>query len=131
MAAYILATAALLLSFVAGVLLGINRPSGKRSAGAAAGITKAKLGSVTRSLMICTLRCALVWVFLSYGIAIYSTVQLGVVYTMAELSEPAIYALLGVNLTKVLENIFEHNDGKLFGVSNKKVWSESDHIGDL
>lgn len=123
----ILATLALLVSFATGLLLGV-RVAYPRSKEA---LTSARLGGVTQKLMISTLRCALVWVFLSYAIAIYSTIRLGVVYTMAELSEPAIYALLGVNLTKVLGNIFEHNDGKIFGVSDKKAWSDSDHTGDL
>ena len=36
---------------------------------------------------------------------------------MAELSEPAIHTILGVGILKVLENIFEHNNSKLFGQS--------------
>lgn len=116
MGVYVLAVLALLVAFAAGLLSGAYMlPPRERKA-----LSAARLGGVTRKLMVATLRCALVWVFLSYAIAIYSTVRLGVVYTMAELSEPAIYALLGVNLTKVLENVFEHNDGKIFGVSNKK-----------
>lgn len=126
MGSFVFAALALLAAFAAGLLAGVYilaPRTGKT-------LSAAKLGGVTRKLMISTLRCALVWVFLSYAIAIYSTVRLGVVYTMAELSEPAIYALLGVNLTKVLENVFEHNNGKVFGVSCKKEPSHSDG-GDL
>ena len=77
--------------------------------------TRFKPSSVTRLLFLLITCCALVWVFASYGIAIYSTVTLGQVYTMAELAEPAITSLLGAVALKVLENIFEHNDGALFG----------------
>lgn len=82
---------------------------GKRSA--------ASLRGVTRLLFVTTQICALVWVFISYAIAIYSTVRLQQVQTLAELSEPAIRTILGVSALKVLENIFEHNDGKIFGQS--------------
>ena len=75
------------------------------------------LRSVTRFFFVTTQFFALVWVCTSYGIAIYSTVWLGQVYTMSELSEPAIQTILGVGFLKVLENIFEHNEGKLFGRS--------------
>ncbi len=80
-------------------------------------LTKAKMVSITRMLFITTQVSALVWVFISYGIAVYSTVKLQQVYTMAELSEPAIHTILGVGILKVLENIFEHNNSKLFGQS--------------
>ena len=80
-------------------------------------MTASKLKSVTRIIFLTTQICAIVWVFISYGIAIYSTVCLGQVYTMAELSEPAINTILGVTALKVLGNIFEHNDGPVFGKS--------------
>ena len=73
------------------------------------------LRSVTRFLFVTTQVSALVWVFTSYGIAIYSTLRLEQVYTMSELSEPAIHTILGVGFLKVLENIFEHNEGPVFG----------------
>ena len=85
---------------------------------------------MTRLLFISTQICALVWVFISYALAIYATVRLGQVYTMAELSKPAIDALLGVTALKVLGNIFEHNDGVVFGKSEKPV-PEEDTGGDL
>lgn len=80
-------------------------------------MTDARLKSVTRFLFLTTQICALVWVFISYGLAIYATLKLGEVYTMAELSEPAIKTLLGVTALKVVGNVFEHNDGGLFGQS--------------
>lgn len=80
--------------------------------------TDAKIRSVTRLIFVTTQISAIVWVFISYAIAIYSTVRLAQVYTMAELSEPAIHTILGVGFLKVLENIFEHNDGAVFGKTN-------------
>lgn len=81
---------------------------------------RAHRASVTRLLFMLITFCALAWVFLSYAIAIYSTVILGQVYTMAELAEPAITTLLGAVAMKVLENIFEHNEGALWGHSRKE-----------
>lgn len=79
-----------------------------------------RMRSVTRLLFVTTQLSALAWVFTSYGIAIYATVKLGQVYTMAELSEPAIHTILGVGVLKVLENIFEHNDGPVFGQTKEE-----------
>lgn len=112
--------AAIVVAALVGVAVGVRllRRDGKA-------LSAARLRSVTRLLFISTQICALVWVFISYGLAIYSTVWLGQVYTMAELSKPAIDALLGVTALKVLGNIFEHNDGVVFGKSEKTV-SDSD-----
>lgn len=82
--------------------------------------TDALLRSVTKLIFVTTQISALIWVFTSYAIAIYSTVKLGQVYTMAELSEPAIHTILGVSFLKVLENIFEHNDSVVFGHTKKE-----------
>ena len=90
-------------------------------------MTKTKLIQITRFIFVTTQISALIWVFTSYGIAIYSTIKLGQVYTMAELSEPAIHTILGVGFLKVLENIFEHNEGAVFG---KSKGGEADGQGD-
>ncbi len=94
----------------------------------------ASLRGVTRLLFVTTQFCALVWVFISYAIAIYSTVCLRQVQTLAELSEPAIRTILGVSVLKVLENIFEHNDGKIFGQSKHEsppeTGGEEEHFYD-
>ena len=126
MGSFILAGLALIFAFAAGLLLGVYVIAPRKQQS----LTAAKFGGVTRRLMLATMRCALVWVFLSHAIAIYATVRLGAVYTMAELSEPAIYSVLGVTLAKVLENVFEHNDGKVFGVSKTKEPPKQDG-GDL
>lgn len=75
------------------------------------------LRSVTRFLFVTTQIFALVWVSMSYGIAAYSTVKLAQAFPVEELSRQAIITLLGMTGLKVVENIFEHNDGKVFGQS--------------
>lgn len=77
-----------------------------------------KLRSVTRTLFITTQIAALVWVSLSYLIALYATVKLGQVFPITELSGQAITTILGVNVLKVVENVFEHNSGGIFGSSD-------------
>lgn len=76
--------------------------------------------SVTRILFITTQIAALVWVSVSYLIALYATVRLGQPFPVVELSQQAITTILGVNVLKVVENVFEHNDGGIFGTSIKK-----------
>lgn len=71
--------------------------------------------SITRMLFITTQIAALAWVSASYLIAIYATVRLAQPFPVVELSQQAITTILGVNVLKVLENIFEHNDGPVFG----------------
>lgn len=71
--------------------------------------------SITRILFLTTQIAALAWVSLSYAIAVYATVKLEQPFPVVELSEQAISTILGVNVLKVVENIFEHNDGGLFG----------------
>lgn len=71
--------------------------------------------SVTRGLFITTQLAALVWVTVSYLIAVYATVKLAQPFPVVELSQQAITTILGVNVLKVVENIFEHNDSPIFG----------------
>ena len=70
---------------------------------------------ITRFLFITTQVSALFWVNLSYAIAIYATVALGQPFPLETLSEQAIIVILGALALKVVENVFEHNDGALFG----------------
>jgi len=72
---------------------------------------------VTHFLFITTQLAALAWVSISYLIALYATVRLGQVFPVVELSQQAITTILGVSVLKVVENIFEHNDGVVFGTS--------------
>ncbi len=71
--------------------------------------------SVTRFLFLATQLAALGWVSVSYLIAIYATVRLQQPFPVVELSQQAIITILGVNVLKVVENIFEHNDGPVWG----------------
>lgn len=80
---------------------------------------RVKIRSVTRVLFITTQIAALFWVSVSYLIALYATVRLSQPFPISELSQQAITTVLGVNTLKVIENIFEHNDGKILGTSNK------------
>lgn len=71
--------------------------------------------SVTRLLFVTTQIAALLWVSVSYLIAVYATMRLSQPFPVVELSQQAITTILGVNVLKVVENIFEHNDGPIFG----------------
>lgn len=122
----LIAAAALVVGLAIGIVLceGTIRHLRKRVKELRAGVAPVSiLRSVTRLIFVTTQISALVWVFTSYGIAIYSTVMLGQVYTMAELSEPAIHTILGVGVLKVLENVFEHNEGVVFGKSKQEEYS--------
>lgn len=85
--------------------------------------------SLTYFMFFTTQVCALVWVSISYGIAIYSTVKLEQPFPVVEISQQAIITLLGVGLLKILENIFEHNDGGIFGNSRCKEGSSPEGEG--
>ena len=87
---------------------------------------RVELASVTRIVFLTVLVAALCWVSISYLIALYATVVLGQVFPVVELSKQSITTILGVVIAKVAENIFEHNNGAVFGTSNKKSVPESD-----
>ena len=74
--------------------------------------------SITRFLYMTTQLAALGWVSISYLIAAYATIRLGQPYPVVELSQQAITTILGTTALKVVENIWEHNDGGIFGCSN-------------
>ena len=78
--------------------------------------------SVTKILFLTTQALALVWVSVSYAIAIYATVRLAQPFPVVELSQQAITTILGVNVLKVVENIFEHNDSPLFGHTKEDTY---------
>lgn len=107
------------------------RDSGRRRRGRTAERKhkRPSLKQVTNFLFVTTQIAALVWVTTSYGIAIYSTIVLKEVYTMGELSAPAVTTLLGALVMKVVGNIFEHNDGVIFGTSNKSDTTDDGDTG--
>ena len=76
-----------------------------------------KGASVTKILFVTTQIAALLWVSVSYAIAAYATVKYGEVFPVVELSQQAIETILGVNIIKGVQNLWEHNDGGLFGHS--------------
>ena len=76
--------------------------------------------SVTRFLFVTAQVFAIVWVTWSYVIATYSTVVLMQPFPAEELSREAVRTIIGVGFLKVLENVFEHNDGPVFGNSKKE-----------
>lgn len=82
------------------------------------------LKSITASLFVTTQVAAIFWVSASYIIAFYSTLKLGQPFPVEELSRQAIISLLGVSFLKVLENVFEHNDGVIWGTSKNRIDSE-------
>lgn len=88
-----------------------------------------KIKTITAFLFVTTQIAALVWVSLSYIIAAYSTMKLGQPFPVEELSSQAIISLLGVSALKVIENIFEHNDGKFFGTCNGSARSDDESGG--
>ena len=75
--------------------------------------------TITAFLFVTTQVSALVWVSLSYVIAAYSTIKLGQPFPVEDISQKAIETILGTSALKVVENIFEHNDGVVFGRSVK------------
>ncbi len=83
---------------------------------------RVKAKSVTRILFMTTQLAALAWVSVSYLIAIYATVKLAQPFPVVELSQQAITTILGVNVMKVVENIFEHNDGPIFGHTKEDTY---------
>lgn len=63
--------------------------------------------------------------------AIYAMVILGQVYTLTELSQPALTALTVTMGSKVLSNIFEHNNNKIFGTSVGVAGAERENENEL
>ena len=80
-------------------------------------LTKKKALSITRLIFITSQIFALIWVTISYIIALYATIKLEQVFPVVELSQQAINTIIGVGIMKTTENIFEHNDGAVTGKS--------------
>ena len=81
-------------------------------------LTKKKATSLTRLIFITSQIFALIWVTVSYIIALYATIKLEQVFPVVELSQQAINTIIGVGIMKTAENIFEHNDSVVFGNSH-------------
>lgn len=76
--------------------------------------------SVTRFIFVTTQVFALIWISASYILAGYATIALGEVFPATELSQQVVITILGSGVLKVVENVFEHNDGGFFGHSSRE-----------
>lgn len=83
------------------------------------GTAEKKARSVTAFLYMTTQVASIVWVSTSYLLAGYATVALGQPFPVTDLSTQAIVTLLGNGVLKTVENLFEHNNGGIFGQSDK------------
>lgn len=125
----LIAAAALVVGLALGVLYGeasyrhLRKKLKELRAGKA---PRSILRSVTRFLFVTTQVFAIVWVSWSYGIATYSTVVLMQPFPVEELSRQAIITLLGMSGLKVVENVFEHNEGVVFGRSKQEEYAPTD-----
>lgn len=88
-------------------------------------LTTKRVLSITRLIFITSQIFALIWVTISYVIALYATIKLEQVFPVVELSQQAINTIIGVGIMKTAENIFEHNDGVVTGKS--RVVSEEEN----
>lgn len=114
--------AAVLAGMFLGVLFGalVNRQIWKRYRELRTALKEGRgprnaIRSITRFLFVTTQICAIVWVSWTYIISTYATVVLEQAFPADALSSEAVRTILGVGIMKVVENIFEHNDGFLFG----------------
>lgn len=87
-----------------------------------------KFMSITRFFFTAGPIAAIIWVTWSYGLATYATVVLEQPFPAEGLAQKAIETLLGVGGLKVVENIFEHNNGGIFG--NSREGGEEDGTGE-
>ncbi len=114
----IIAVAALIVGLAAGYLLSeaTIRHLRKRLRELRTGKARVSIfQSVTKFLFITSQVFAIIWVSLSYAIAIYATVRLEQAFPVTELSQQAIITIIGAMALKVVENVFEHNEGLVFG----------------
>lgn len=79
---------------------------------------KSSFMSITKFLFVTTQIFVFIWISISYLIAIYATVKLEQPFPVVELSGQAMGVILGNVGMKTVSNLFEHNNGGLFGTSN-------------
>lgn len=73
---------------------------------------------VTAFIYMATLIMSLIWITMTYIFAGYATFKLGQPLPVEELSSQALVATVGVVVAKTVANIFEHNNGGIFGTSD-------------
>lgn len=121
MKTFLIAGATFLAGVVIGYLLNLRTVTvwHNRVRDLRAGKPRFTVQSVTRFIFLTAQVFAIIWVSWSYIIATYSTVVLGQPFPAEELSKEAVRTIIGVGALKVFENIFEHNEGPVFGTSKK------------
>lgn len=82
--------------------------------------------SVTRWLFKVPVTFAIIWVTWSYALATYATVALGQPFPVETLSGQAMDTILGGIFGKLILNVFEHNDGGIFGRTRDSREKESE-----
>lgn len=80
-----------------------------------------KAGNTTRLMWCAILAFSILWVTWSYVIATYSTMVLMQPFPAEELSREAMRTILSVGFMKLAENVFEHNNGGLFGQTREEI----------
>lgn len=78
------------------------------------------LKRVTEFMFVLSILCAVLWVTNTCVLAWYATVKLGQPVPLETLSSDIITVILGSLALKVIGNIFEHNDGGVFGTTHRK-----------
>lgn len=80
-------------------------------------MNKKRFESLTAWLFTISVVAAIGWISISYLMGIYALKELGNTDLLVELSKEAMVTILGVNLMKMISNLFEHNNGGIFGTS--------------
>lgn len=78
------------------------------------------LRHVTEFMYVCTMIMCLLVIVNTCALAWYSTVKLGQPYPLESLSSQLGVTIIGAIVAKVLGNIFEHNNGGIFGQSDNE-----------
>lgn len=80
-------------------------------------MNRSKFENLTAWLFTITTIAAIFWISVSYMMGVYALKVLDSTELLIELSREAMVTILGVNLMKVVMNLFEHNNGGIFGTS--------------
>lgn len=72
---------------------------------------------LTAWLFTISVIAAIAWISISYLMGVYALKELENTDLLVELSKEAMITILGVNLMKMISNLFEHNNGWIFGTS--------------
>ena len=78
---------------------------------------------VTEFMYVCTMIMCLLVIVNTCALAWYSTIVLHQPYPLESLSSQLVVTIIGAIVAKVLGNIFEHNNGGIFGQSDNQEGS--------